>query len=95
MRKNSLRASSPFGDVVKSRHARGTRERGAAPRGFASRSRVLPRLTSLAQIGELARRLEEQLLNNNQYKIATNKQKKTIELVHNCGKFSSTFSRVK
>ena len=28
-----------------------------APRGFAARSRVLARLTSLAQIGELARRL--------------------------------------
>ena len=34
------------------------RERGAsAPRGFAARSRVLARLASLAQIGELARRL--------------------------------------
>ena len=30
-----------------------------APRGFAARSRFLARLTSLAQIGELARRLEE------------------------------------
>ena len=63
MRKNSLRASSPFGDVVKSRHGRGTREqtrkRGAAPRGFAARLRVLPLLTSRAQIGELVRRLEE------------------------------------
>ena len=29
----------------------------SAPRGFASRSRVLARLVSLAQIGELARRL--------------------------------------
>ena len=29
----------------------------AAPRGFAARSRVLVRLASLAQIGELARRL--------------------------------------
>ena len=28
-----------------------------APRGFAASSRVLARLTSLAQIGELARRL--------------------------------------
>ena len=28
-----------------------------APRGFAARSRVLARLASLAQIGELARRL--------------------------------------
>ena len=34
-----------------------TRERGA-PRDFAARSRVLARLVSLAQIGELARRLE-------------------------------------
>ena len=32
-----------------------SRER--APRGFAARSRVLARLVSLAQIGELARRL--------------------------------------
>ena len=30
----------------------------SAPRGFAARSRVLARLTSLAQIGELARRLK-------------------------------------
>ena len=30
----------------------------SAPRGFAARSRVLARLTSLAQIGELARRQE-------------------------------------
>ena len=37
------------GDIVKSRRARGTR--------FAARLRVLPRLASLAQIGELARRL--------------------------------------
>ena len=29
----------------------------SAPRGFAARSRVLARLVSLAQIGELARRL--------------------------------------
>ena len=31
--------------------------RASAPRGFAARSRVLARLASLAQIGELARRL--------------------------------------
>ena len=31
----------------------------SAPRGFATRSRVLGRLASLAQIGELTRRLEE------------------------------------
>ena len=37
------------GDIVKSTRARVTR--------FAARSRVLPRLASLAQIGELARRL--------------------------------------
>ena len=30
-----------------------------APRGFAARSRVLARLASLAQIGELARRLSQ------------------------------------
>ena len=29
----------------------------SAPRGFAARSRILVRLVSLAQIGELARRL--------------------------------------
>ena len=60
----SLRASSPIWATEVSL-AR-TRERGAeerralpssAPRGFAARSRVLARLVSLAQIGELARRL--------------------------------------
>ena len=60
-----LRASSPFGDIVKSRRARGTREEdekaggggenSSAPRGFAARSRVLGRLASLAQTGELVR----------------------------------------
>ena len=53
-----------LGGIVKSRRARGTREetrkRGAAPRGFAARWRVL-RLASLAQIGELACRLNVQL----------------------------------
>ena len=48
---------------MKSGRARGTREetrkrdegrRGRDPRGFAARSRVLARLASLAQIGELA-----------------------------------------
>ena len=34
----------------------------SAPRGFAARSRVLARLASLAQIGELARRLRNNLL---------------------------------
>ena len=52
----SLRASSPFGGYHEKytceRHARGD-----APRGFAACSHVLTRLTSLAQIGELARRL--------------------------------------
>ena len=33
------------------------RARGPTPRGFAARSRVLARLASLAQIGELAGRL--------------------------------------
>ena len=50
----SLRACSPIWASL----AR-TRQRGAlssAPRGFAARSRVLARLASLAQIGELARR---------------------------------------
>ena len=48
---------------MKSKRTRGTREktrkRGTgepAPRGFAARSRVLARLVSAAQIGELARR---------------------------------------
>ena len=37
---------------------RASRERASeGPRGFAARSRVLARLVSLAQIGELARRL--------------------------------------
>ena len=52
----SLRASSPAwaGEASLAR----TRERGAsAPRGFAALSHVLARLASLAQIGELARRL--------------------------------------
>ena len=52
----SLRASSPVwaGEASLAR----TRERGAsAPRGFAALSHVLARLASLAQIGELARRL--------------------------------------
>ena len=42
------------------RAKRASRERaseGPAPRGYAARSRVLARLASLAQIGELARRL--------------------------------------
>ena len=63
----SLRASSPFGGYhekyTRERHARGDatagggEEKRPAPRGFAARSRVLARLASLAQIGELARRL--------------------------------------
>ena len=40
-----------------------------APRGFSARSRVLARLPSLAQIGELARRLG--LTNNEQRQCAT------------------------
>ena len=59
----SLRARSPIwvSEVSLAR----TRERegrgklfSPAPRGFAARSRVLARLASLAQIGELARRLD-------------------------------------
>ena len=54
-----------LGDIVKRRRARGmqeeTRKWGAAPRGFAARWRVL-RLASLAQVGELACRLNVQLL---------------------------------
>ena len=59
---SSLRASSPFGGYrekyTRERHARGdaTAPR-LATRGFAARSRVLARLASLAQLGELARRL--------------------------------------
>ena len=59
--RNSLRASSPIW-ASEASLAR-TRERGAegpAPRGFAARSRVLARLVSLAQIGELARRLSKE-----------------------------------
>ena len=53
----SLRASSPFGGYrekyTRERHARGDATVAASP----DRSRVLARLASLAQIGELARRL--------------------------------------
>ena len=42
-----------LGDIVKSN----TREETRKPLGFAARSRVLARLSSLAQIGERARRL--------------------------------------
>ena len=43
----------------------------SAPRGFAARSRVLARLVSLAQIGELARRLNLfKLLNNSCFRLA-------------------------
>ena len=56
---SSLRASSPFGGYrekyTRERHARGD---ATAPHGFAARSRVLARLASLAQIGELTRRLD-------------------------------------
>ena len=45
-----LRASSPFGDIVKNRPTRGTREK--------TRKRSLGLRRSLAQIGELGRRLE-------------------------------------
>ena len=37
----------------------------SAPRGFASRSRVLARLASLVKIGELARRLRPMVLHPN------------------------------
>ena len=37
-----------------------TRKRGTVPRGLAARRRVLERLASLTQIGELARRLNVQ-----------------------------------
>ena len=68
-RNPSLRASSPIwaseASVARTRE-RGAEERRAllssAPRGFAARSRVLPRLASLAQIGKLARRLSQSTL---------------------------------
>ena len=59
MKGRSLRASSPIW-ASEASLAR-TRERGAAPRGFAARSRILARFVSLAQMGELARRLEGSL----------------------------------
>ena len=44
-------------------HPRNPSLRASSPiQGFAARSRVLPRLTSLAQIGELARRLSQSTL---------------------------------
>ena len=58
MDKDSLRASSPIW-ASEANLAR-TCERAAKPRGAGAsppRSRVLARLTSLAQIGELARRV--------------------------------------
>ena len=56
---NSLRTSSPIW-ASEASLAR-TRERAAKPRG-APRSRVLARLTSPTQIGELARRLQFEVL---------------------------------
>ena len=63
----SLRASSPFGGYrekyTRERHVRGDatagggEEKGRASSPFAARSRVRARLSSPAQIGELARRL--------------------------------------
>ena len=50
----SLPASSPIWASEKSEPRENAQARG---RGFAARSRVLVRLASLAQIGELARRL--------------------------------------
>ena len=58
----SLRASSPIwaseASLARTRERRGA----SAPRSFAARSHVLARLVSLAQIGELARRLSILLL---------------------------------
>ena len=45
-----------LGDIVKSRRARGD-AKAAGRRVFAARSRVLARIVSFAQTGELARRL--------------------------------------
>ena len=52
----SLRASSPFGGYCE-KYTCERYSRGDAPRGFAACLRVLARLASLAQLGELARRL--------------------------------------
>ena len=52
----SLRASSPFGGY-REKYTRERQARGDASRGFAACSRVLARLSSLTQIGELVRRL--------------------------------------
>ena len=48
--------SIPYSDGSKGKRL--CRLRASSPRGFAARSRVLERLASLAQIGELARRLK-------------------------------------
>ena len=58
----SLRASSPFGGY-REKYTRERHARGDATRGFAARSRVLARLASLAQIGEVARRLDNRVIN--------------------------------
>ena len=52
-----------LGDVQMKFHERSLQALlSSAPRGFAAHSRVLARLASLAQIGELARRLRKNLL---------------------------------
>ena len=53
----ALRASSPIWASLARTRERGAELLSSAPRGFAARTRVLARLASLAQIGELARRL--------------------------------------
>ena len=61
--RSSLPASSPFGGhrekYTRERHARG--DATAASRGFAACSRVLARLASFTQIGELASRLTTEI----------------------------------
>ena len=71
----SLRASSPIW-ASEASLAR-TRERG----GFAARSRVLARLASLAQIGELARRLIMPLKSENTSLPVDGRRSKTTSLL--------------
>ena len=70
-----------LGDIVKSTRARGTREE-TRQRG-AARSRVLAQLPSLAQIGELARKLFFFILIQHQYQELTVAFLKRVELNDN------------
>ena len=57
-KKRSLRASSPIwaseASLPRTREREGLRTPFPSPRGFAARTRILTRLISLAQTGELA-----------------------------------------